>query len=299
MQRQSPLKAHHFVELLMFANKPCSELSLEDLANDFLEQHAVKVSKQALQERFNDHAVSFMKALLKQQLSQQLSTVKQNETLKYFNRIRIKDSTRFAVPKEYAQDFKGQGGIGSAAQISIQYEYDLLTGTPLVLELTSGCRNDQQDSKETLDNIRKGDLLIRDLAYTSQAYLKHVSLAQAYYLNRLNPKWTVFDKVGEAISFSKLLNKLNKYRLPLLELDAFINVDRQQVNMRLIVSKVSEAVYQKRIKSAQAAAESKGYGLSDALKTKAWLNLYITNIPAQWLAAGQVRNIYSLRCKLN
>ncbi|MBX2894006.1 MAG: hypothetical protein KF763_01095 [Cyclobacteriaceae bacterium] len=73
MQRKSVLSAKHFVDMLMFANKPSDQLSLEDLANDFCEQHGISISKQALHERFNDFSVSFMKDLLKRQLGQLLA----------------------------------------------------------------------------------------------------------------------------------------------------------------------------------------------------------------------------------
>lgn len=284
--------------MMMFANKPSSQLSLEDLANDFCEQQGIRISKQGIQERFNDYAVAFMNSLLKEQLSRQLPSLKKVETYKFFNRVRVKDSTRYTVPKEYASLYKGHGGISGAAQISIQYEYDLLSGKPIVLELTSACRNDQQDSKETLDNIEKGDLLIRDLAYAGQSYIKHVDNAGAYYLNRLNPKWTITDKDDKPIVFSKILNKLKKHSLPELELDVLIHIGKEQLASRLIVSRVDQETYKKRTKKAQIAAKSKGYELSDKFKTCAWLNLFITNIPKQWLATGQIKTTYSLRWQI-
>ena len=282
----------------MFASKPSDQLSLEDLANDFCEQHGISISKQALHERFNDFSVAFMRDLLKNQLSQQLLSIEKREVYRHFNRIRVKDSTRYSVPKEYASIYKGQGGIGTAAQISIQYEYDLLTGKPIVLELTSACRNDQQDSKETLNNIENGDLLIRDLAYTSQNYIQHITSIKAYYLNRLNPKWKIHDKHGALIDLSKINKRLNKYSLPLLEIDAFIEIGKKQLPTRLIVSKVDHRTYNKRLDKAQIAAGSKGYQLSNRFKTCAALNLFITNIPKQWLKAKEVRAAYSLRWQI-
>jgi hypothetical protein len=297
VQRKSILSAHHFVDMLMFASKPSDQLSLEDLANDFCEQHGVSISKQALQERFNDFSVSFMKDLLKRQLANQLSGFKP-DFARHFNRIRIKDSTRFCVPKEYASIYKGQGGIGNSAQISIQYEYDLLTGTPIVLELTSACRNDQQDSRESLNDIEKGDLLIRDLAYTSQNYIQHIATTKGYYLNRLNSKWKIYDKHGLLIDFSKIGKRLKKYSLPVIELDAHIVIGKNLLSTRLIISKVDSQTYNERLRKAQIAADSKGYQLSDRFKTCAALNLFITNIPSQWLKPDQVRAAYGLRWQI-
>lgn len=281
----------------MFANKSSDQLSLEDLANDFCEQHGIIISKQALQERFNDFSVSFMKDLLKRQLSQQLPGMRP-EFCRHFNRIRVKDSTRFCVPKEYASIYKGQGGIGTSAQISIQYEYDLLTGAPIVLELTSACRNDQQDSRETLNNIEKDDLLIRDLAYTSQNYIHHITTTKGYYLNRLNSKWTMYDKHGALIDFSKIVKRLKRHSLSVIELDANIAMGKDFLNTRLIVSRVDDKTYNERLRKAQIAAGSKGYRLSNRFKTCAALNLFITNVPKQWLKTEQVRAAYGLRWQI-
>lgn len=281
----------------MFANKSSDQLSLEDLANDFCEQHGISISKQGLHERFNDFSVGFMSDLLRHQLSQQLSRLKPIESNR-FNRIRIKDSTRFSVPKEFASVYKGQGGIGTAAQISIQYEYDILTGEPIALDLTSACRNDQQDSKDTLNSIEKGDLLIRDLAYTSQKYIQYISKSDAFYLNRLNPKWVILDKNGSPMDFLKISKHLTKHSLPLLEVDVQIAIGKDLLSTRLIISKVDARTYTKRLAKAKIAAKSKGYQVTNRYKISAALNLFITNIPKDWLKAEQVRKAYSLRWQI-
>jgi hypothetical protein len=282
----------------MFASGPASQLSLEDLANDFCEQHGINISKQGLHERFNNFSVDFMNALLKEQISRQLSCIQTPEVYKHFNRVRIKDSTRYSVPKEYASVYKGQGGIGTCAQISIQYEYDLLNGTAINLELTSACRNDQQDSRETLDNIEKGDLLIRDLAYTGKTYIGHIHSKEAFYLNRLNSKWHVFDKAGRCIDFSKILKKQKKYSLPLTEMEIHIPIENEIVVSRLIISRVDSQTYKKRLEKAKIAARSKGYQITDNFKTRAALNTFITNVPSDWLSADQVRSTYGLRWQI-
>jgi hypothetical protein len=279
----------------MFAGKPANELSLEDLVNDFCEQHGLNISKQALQERFNEFAVAFMSSLVKLQLSRQLPVIEKTDTYHHFNRLRVKDSTRYTVPKEYASIYKGQGGIGTSAQISIQYEYDLFSGVPIALELTSACRNDQQDSKETLGDIQKGDLLMRDLAYTSKGYIKHVTQQEAYYLNRLNPKWNLYDKCGKPVSLAKIHKQLKQYDLPYLEVKVYLEIDKQHFPIRLIVSRTNEGTYKKRMEKAQIAARSKGYNVSKRFKTCAALNLFITNIPKAWLGTSQIKKTYSLR----
>lgn len=283
----------------MFASGPSNQLSLEDLANDFSEQHGVTISKQGLHDRFNDFSVEFMRALLQEQLSRQLCCAQHADVFRYFNRVRIKDSTRYGVPEQYAAVYKGQGGFTkTAAQISIQYEYNLLDGKTIDLALTSGCRNDQQDSKETLSNIEKGDLLIRDLAYTGKDYLQYVHTKGAYYLNRLNPNFIVLDRQGKTVDFSKTLKKLKRYSLPIMELEILIPKDHQMLPSRLIISKVDHKTYDKRIAKAKKERQSNGHQVTENFKTRAHLNLFITNVPLEWLSTEQVRATYSLRWQI-
>ena len=285
----------------MFSGQRIDQLSLNDLVNDFNEQYDTSLTKQGLQERFNDRAVCFMTSLLEENMTHQLQGISTDQKSVYenkFRRIRVKDSTRFSLPEAFASVYKGHGGATSSAQISIQYEYDLLSRKAIELKLTGACRNDQQDSKETLDSIQEGDLLIRDLAYTGKAYLKHITKTGAYYLNRLNPTWKIYTYDDNQIDFANLLKKIDRYELPYMEIEAFIKIDAQKIDTRLIVSKVNQEVYEKRIRKAEKAAKSKGYQVSEEYKVKAWLNLFMTNIPKEWLTTDQIRKTYSLRWQI-
>ena len=284
--------------MLMFSSQSFNQLSLEDFSNDFCEQHGITISKQALQERFNMFSVSFMSELLKRQLSHHIANVEKITDYKHFSRVRVRDSTRYSLPKEYTDVYKGHGGIGSPSQISIQYEYDLLSGSAMSLELTSACRNDQQDSKETLHTIEKGDLLIRDLAYASKNYLQHITKMGAYYLNRCNVKWDVYDKDGVVINWNKILKRLKKYSLPAMEMEAFIPTKNQCLATRLVITRVDANTYEKRLKKAHIAAGSKHYQVSQKYKVYAALNVFITNIPKPWLSINQIRKTYSLRWQI-
>lgn len=291
VQRKSRLDASRFLDLLIFCDQGLDQLSLEDMANGFCEQHEITISKQAIQERFNNQAVDFMTSLLREVLSSHLDTA-QIDKSKYtrFNRVLIKDSTRYTLPESYSEVFKGHGGCGSKAQISIQYEYDLLTNTTKKLELTEACRNDQFDSRETLESIQKGDLLLRDLGYVSQDYLKHVFGQQAYFLNRLNSRWNVYDLENKMIDFSKIVRKLNKNSIPFLEIEVKI----ASMPMRMVISKVSSQVYEQRIRKAERSAHGR-HKVSKEFKMRAWLNIFITNVPKNWIDTHQVCKAYGLR----
>ena len=212
IQRKSKLCAVKFLTTLMFVHQQGKNLSLIDLCGDLYAQHGLHVRKQSMQERFNEHAVAFMKSILSMLLENQLKSTVKEKSLSFFNRVRVKDSTRFTLPPSYASIYQGLGGAvaNSESMISIQYEYDLLSSSTLDLRLTTGTRNDQLDAKENTHDIAENDLFIRDLGYSTLGYLQQIINGKAYFLNRLNPQASVYntEKNEEKIDFSKCQKKI-------------------------------------------------------------------------------------------
>jgi hypothetical protein len=231
--------------------------------------------------------------------SQIKSTTK--ERLSFFNRVRIKDSTRFTLPAAYAQTYNGLGGVvgNSESMISIQYEYDLLSSSTLDLRLTTGTRNDQLDAKENTHDIAENDLFIRDLGYSTLGYLKQIIVGKAYFLNRLGSQITVYniEKNNEEIDFVKCQKKLKTHNLPYLQYNVIIGKDAQ-VPCRLIIYPVDQNTYERRVRKTTKQAKSCGHKVSDAFKSKARLTFYITNVSEDKLPASAIKKTYGLRWQI-
>ena len=301
IQRKSKLCALKFLTTLMFVHQQGKNLSLLDLCGDLYAQHGLHLKKQSMQERFNERAVAFMKSILSMLLENQLKSSAKEENLSFFNRVRIKDSTRFTLPAAYAQIYKGLGGAiaNSESMISIQYEYDLLSSSTLDLRLTTGRCNDQFDAKENTHDIAENDLFIRDLGYSTLGYLQQIINGKAYFLNRLSPQTSVYDreKNKEKIDFLKCRKKMKKYNLPYLQYNVVIGKDAQ-LPCRLIIYPVDRDTYEKRVRKTTKQAKSYGHQVSEAFKCKAQLTLYITNAPEYKLPAPAIKKTYGLRWQI-
>ena len=113
----------------------------------------IDICKQSLDERFTEKTVNFVKYVLKRLISEQFSdSLYCKKFLSCFNHVRIKDSTRFNVPKNLAAHYKGSGGSGdtSNAGISIQYEFDLKTDKFLDLHVTEAIPAVHKNSETSL-----------------------------------------------------------------------------------------------------------------------------------------------------
>lgn len=106
----------------MFGYQKGKALSLRNMCADLRQFLGVQIKKQSLDERFTDKAVFFLKAVLASVMGCQLKMKAADEALSVFNRVRVKDSTRFALPDPFSKKYKGHGGAtaNSSSMISIQ-----------------------------------------------------------------------------------------------------------------------------------------------------------------------------------
>ncbi len=285
----------------MFTHHQGKALSLLDLTGDLYEQFNICLAKQSLQERFNDGAVKFMKSVLSYLLNKQLNTIEAKDDLRVFNRVRIKDSTRFALPEQYAAKYQGYGGAtpNSKSMITIQHEYDLITGKTMDFRLTNGLCNDQGDSRDHTHDIMENDLFIRDLGYCTMGYMQKVADNKAYFLNRLSPQTAVYqvDQPTKAIDLTSCLKKMKRHNLPYLTYQVLVG-SKVKIPCRLVVSPVDDSTYNKRLRKTTKMARSHGYNVSEKYKTKARLNIFITNVPEEWIPAEKIKSTYGLRWQI-
>lgn len=182
------------------------------------ETFGVYASKQSIDEWFNVSAQSFVKSILSHLIANYISISLEKSYLSHFERIRIKDSTKFILPDFPKEYYRGTGGDVKTSKvgISIQFEYDIKSASIVELVLTDGTRNDITDAKESLDCIGAGDLIIRDLGYCSLTVLEGIKQREAFFIYRLMPSLSVFDFHGEEINFKRIYEKMRKYSIPYL-----------------------------------------------------------------------------------
>jgi hypothetical protein len=233
----------------MFAHHRGKHFSLLDMAAFLYRDFRLKITKQSLHLRFNGSAVRFLKSFLDLLISQKIRYRWNASALKSkFNRIRIKNSTKFVLPASFSGKYKGYGGAlhNSSSMISIQYEYDFPSGQSLDLRLTEGVLNDQSNSSDFTHDIREGDLFLRDLGYCTLKFMSMVDSADAFFVNRLAPKTNVYaDRESkDPVDVSEYLHKLKKYGLELMEVEVFLG-KKERLPVRAVVSLTDEETYQK------------------------------------------------------
>lgn len=282
----------------MFSRLDHSQLSLQECCNELAQYHQKSLSKVALHKRFNPYSADFLKLVLAEQMSSRLRLNYPQDRWQPFSRVLVADSCKFSLPKEYMEAYPGYGSFGKqSGMMNIQFSFDLKNGDWENLELTKATENDQSHSKKTLKNICKDDLHIRDLGFVTQEYLKTIVDREAFFLNRLNPRWKPIEcNTGKPVDWQRRYQ--DRHQDGCFETTVTIGAGKKAFCCRLIATIVPEKVYNERIRKAQKQAKSHGLSLSDEYKERCRFSIFITNVDQSILKTTEVIQLYRLRWQI-
>ncbi len=289
-----------FFDLLMYDISSGKSKSLNQLAIETKSEHEIDVSKQGIDKRFNEQTLSFLKVLIEKQLTLKLGNKLDAGWLSSFNRVIIKDGTRFDLPKEYKNYLAGSGGSASQAGACLQFEYDLKSGHITDLRLTPANRPDVKDAVEVLDTVERNDLVIRDLGYYAFSSLINISTKGAFYISRLGAKTSVYEinkKGPEKLDFKSLYYEMKQNNLSMVCKDVLIGAEAK-IPVRLVIELMPEAVYEQRMRKIHKYNQRMGYKTSEEYKFMSRFNLFITNVPLAVLPDQVISSLYRIRWQI-
>jgi hypothetical protein len=300
----SPLDGVTFLKLLFANSEEVKNKSLNLMCAGVVNDKGKRITKQALDARFTKKSILFIKTIFEVYLRKMVLAMDSKTDsgwMDLFNRVLVKDGTRFDLPEAFATYFKGFGGkCTSNSAICIQLEYDLKTGTIVEFKLTSANIPDSKDAQLTMDDIQTGDLILRDLGYSGLNIFEAMIRKGAYFISKLNTQITVFElknKVYIPLDFKKLYTKMEKMGCKTKEIEVFIGKDNK-IPTRLVVELIPEDVYEERIRKNKKENQKKGYKMRAEYAHRQHFNCYITNIEKGILPPLAIRNIYRLRWQI-
>ncbi len=291
-----------FIESLLFSRFNYQSLSLNDTSVDLSMKYGLTISKQAIDNRFNNSSVNMSKALLSKLLMQlgQAQGEQLQSIFSSFNRLRIKDSTSFQLPEIMAETFPGNGGHSSEAVARIQYEFDLKNGEILEFGIHPITNNDYTNAWETRESIAAGDLIIRDLGYSSLKMLQEIDRRKAYYLNRVKTDMGIYNKVGnkyEPINLKQVEAQMRNKQLQAIEMKVFIG-HRKYIPVRLVLLAVPDKMVQQRLTKQKRKSVRRMSHNNPKHAVRCSLNIFVTNTNEKQLPLSSTYNLYKLRWQI-
>lgn len=259
----------------------------------------IKISREALHQRFSINAEKFLKSCLEFILKKKV-THKSLHTgfLKFFKNIYVSDSSSWDIHSKLANIFSGSGGSASKANCKIQAFYEYKKGVLSFFDLRAGTEPDSKYTRELPDKIKAKDLLITDLGYFCLLTFAKIVKKGAFFISRFSIRTTLWDTRNptQSIDLRKVLSsvKTNIHTM-MVSMGADESI---RVELRLVCVRVNEEVANQRRRRLKKEAKKKGRTPSDQHLELACRTIMITNVPEEWIPSEMLWNIYSLRWQI-
>lgn len=260
------------------------------------------MTPQALSQRLGDiSTVKFLKSayfqVIKDRLSRINFQVQSQGILGRFQNTYLEDSTSCQLNQKASGEFKGSGGGGSTAGYKIHTIWDVSKNCVKDFHVTPSSVSDQSQAFNIIDHLEPEDLVLRDLGYFSIPCFRQVADALAYFLSRLRSAVKVYTLEGV------LIDDLGRYveeRLAgrvVMELEVLIGM-KEQFPVRLIVGRVSQGVYDQRVRNLRRKYRGNGKTPSKSLLNFNKFTWFVTNIPKELLSDEEAFTLYKLRWEI-
>jgi hypothetical protein len=262
--------------------------------------YKVDISRQGIDQRFNKSALKYIQSLMSDVLSTQVSQFIEIGLLNLFNRVKVKDSSKFDLPSRLKDVLPGFGGSASKSGACIQYEFEIKTGHVNDLTITPANRPDSKDALATMDAVLKGDLTIRDLGYFALKYFIAAKKTGAFFLSKLHAKIKVYElnvNEFEELDFRQLYKIMKKNHIERFDKEVYIGKE-DKLPVRLIIELMPDEVFSTRMQKINRYNKKKGYQTSQDYSNRARFNLFISNIPLDMINGEAVAKIYKIRWQI-
>lgn len=260
-------------------------------------QLGVPVTPEAVEKRFTERLVTFLRAGLEHVLSH---SVKAHPVaipvLAKFTAVEVGDSTTITLPDEYAAEFPGCGGKEDSgrAAVKLQTVWELRTGTLTRLQVQAG-RDSDAKSQAGDDPVIPGSLSIRDLGYFHLERFRTLDAGGAYWITRWQPGTAVFTPEGQPLDLLAYVRG-HAGGAPLDE--SILLGAAQHLPCRLIVLRVPPEVAHRRRQKVREKAQK--HGRMPSAEQLAWCDwtILLTNCPAALLSWKEVVILYRFRWQI-
>jgi hypothetical protein len=284
IKRKRKLGGRELLDMVLFDG----EQSFNGMSIQLMRKHGLDISKQALHHKHNCNMDQFVKKAFEKVIAIELPP-EETQGIE----IRIKDSTKFALPAVMADAYPGTKGDGMQAGASVQFEFEIKSGKSDI-KVTPANANDQDESHLDKSSIQAGVLYMRDLGYAHLSYMGNINKSKAFFINKLCPKTTIYvlkDDQYQKLELSKLTSMQG-----IFDQQVYIGADKMPV--RIIIEPASKELKANRIANAEKYNKKKGHTTSEGFKERAGFNFIVTNLISEKYSAQLIQKLYHLRWQI-
>lgn len=294
--QRTPQKVTAFAFVKSLCNAAYQEIFSYSKIAFLLGLLGVDISKQGVSDRINHHGVAFLKQVLNAIIQDKsgLHSIYNTGVFKTFGNVYLQDSTHLALPTHLADIYPGAKNQShkKSAGLKIQAIFSLFRDQLTCFSISPFTRPDQSASKDILDYIKAGDLIIRDLGYFVLSVFKELVCNGVFLLSRYKSNVSIYcPESGKKISLLKLLNKKTS-----LDITVLLGSE-QQVPMRLVAVPVPDNIANERRRKAKNNRDSKCNPSKETLKLLGW-EIFVTNVDNTIWSPSDILKIYGIRWRI-
>jgi hypothetical protein len=243
----------------------------------------LRVSKQAIEERFTMRTADWLLAVLRRGVqwlvcAQAVSL----PLLQRFTAVLLEDGSTITLPASLKEVWRGCGGSGAVAALKLTVRWDLLTGALVGPYLQDG-RQSETRSPLREQEMARGSLWIGDVGYFALTWLSQLVRQGVYFLLGYKEPVTVWNGAGQQVDVLELLPPAEQETL-----DVPVSLGAsKQVSARLIARKMSQEGVTRRRERLKEAAHKQGKPISPRQWELACWVIVLTNVPRSLLSADE------------
>jgi hypothetical protein len=263
--------------------------SYNQIAMGLSDRTGQTITSQGVHQRFSNSSTAFLTSVLHRLLAERFTAQGTSEKLGPICRLLVEDSSVQALPKANAETFPAHGNRhGSTAGVKIDFGYDLLSGQVISHTLHSATEQDRSIGPEFLTEVRKDDLVLRDMGYFSLSEFDEIERLEAFWLTRVPLTLGLFTETGERIE-TVLKRSVGGV------LDLSILAGAEGKSCRLVAVRASGQVTRARRKKRREEAAAKGHASDPTGLLRDGWHLMLTNLPVADFTPSLLRAIYRAR----
>ena len=193
-QRRGKIDPAEFQRGLMLGQLSAARLTLAA----HIQSLSAPVSRQAVDQRFDERAVAFTQATFAHVLACALEFAPdqpQAVALRAnFSAVYLLDSTSFDCPASLQTLFPSCGGHGSPANVKVLLRYDVLSGQLEPLHVLAGKRSDQGQAQGAAARLQPNQLQIQDKGFADSKAWQAATTQRAYLLTPWSQGTTLWER---------------------------------------------------------------------------------------------------------
>lgn len=288
IRRSAKFTPGAFLQTLL-SSVATGQASLNQLVAELKDRAEAPMVRQSLHERFDERSTAFLITVLcnltEQRYQPAVEVLRDGPVLRVF----IEDSTSQVMPKANAASFPAHGNHhGLTAGVKIDLTFDLLTGAVIAHSLQAATEQDKTIGKEVIHEVRRGDLVLRDMGYFCLGEFDAIEQRGAFWLTRLPLTAGVVLEDGVLLE-----DRLKRSRSDILDLGAVVG--KQGKSCRLVaVRAAAEVVEARRAQRRAKARKSGAKPCPKGLIRDGW-HLLLTNLAKEQMSVSQLMAVYRAR----